>query len=96
MTAALAGWLAQPQNVRGLAAPAPADVRERLDRLARRPASPFDPANFMFGGPGTALQWAAERGLVFGSEWGIDEMPREVALALREGFVAPFRSATRG
>jgi hypothetical protein len=90
LIAALAGWLAQPENVRRLAAQAPANVRAQLAALARRPASPFGLRGIMFGSPGMALPWAAERGLVVGSAWGVDEMPREVALALREDYVAPF------
>ncbi|BCB86233.1 hypothetical protein Psuf_035460 [Phytohabitans suffuscus] len=88
--AALAGWLAQVENVRRLAAQAPADVRAQLGRLALRPTSPFRPGGIMYGSPGMALPWAAERGLVVGSGWGAEEMPREVAFALREGYVAPF------
>jgi hypothetical protein len=90
LIAALAGWLAQPENVRRLVAQAPADVRARLATLALRPASPFGLRGIMFGSPGMALPWAAERGLVVGCEWGVDQMPREVALVLREGYVAPF------
>ncbi|OKI64361.1 helicase-associated domain-containing protein [Micromonospora sp. CB01531] len=87
---ALVGWLARPENVRRLVAQAPADVRARLAALAVRPAQPFDVRGIMFGSASVALPWAAERGLVVGSAWGIEEMPREVALALREGYVAAF------
>lgn len=90
LIAALAGWLAEPENVRRLVAQAPADVRARLDTLARRPASPFDLRGIMLGSPGMALQWAAERGLVVASGWGAEEMPREVALALWKDYAAPF------
>ncbi|MEW2383025.1 helicase-associated domain-containing protein [Micromonospora sp. NPDC047707] len=87
---ALVGWLARPENVRRLVAQAPADLRGRLAALALRPAQPFDARGIMFGSAGVALPWAAERGLVIGSAWGVEEMPREVALALREGYVAAF------
>ncbi|MEU5943372.1 hypothetical protein ABZ807_30380 [Micromonospora sp. NPDC047548] len=87
---ALVGWLAWPENVRRLAAQAPADVRAQLAALALRPAQPFGVRGIMFGSAGVALPWAAERGLVVGSAWGVEEMPREVALALREGYVAAF------
>jgi hypothetical protein len=50
--AVLAGWLAQPENVRRLAAQAPADVRAQLGRLALRPASPFGLGGIMLGAPG--------------------------------------------
>jgi hypothetical protein len=90
LTAALAGWLAQADNVRRLVAQAPADVRARLDWLALRPASPFVMGGITVGPHGMALPWAAERGLVVGSGWGAEVMPREVAFALREGYVAPF------
>ncbi|MEH1011813.1 helicase-associated domain-containing protein [Micromonospora sp. CPCC 206060] len=87
---ALVGWLARPENVRRLVAQAPADVQTRLAALAARPAQPFAVRGIMFGSAGVALPWAAERGLVIGSAWGIEEVPREVALALREGHVAAF------
>ncbi|MFE9202548.1 helicase-associated domain-containing protein [Micromonospora sp. NPDC007230] len=87
---ALVGWLARPENVRRLVAQAPADVRARLAALASRPAQPVHLRGIMFGSAGAALPWAAERGLVVGSAWGAEEMPREVALALREGYVAAF------
>ena len=88
MIVALVGWLARPENVRRLVALAPADVRARLAALALRPARPFSVRGMMFGQAGVALPWAAERGLVVSSAWGVEEMPREVALALREGYVA--------
>lgn len=87
---ALVGWLARPENVRQLVAQAPADVRARLAALALRPARHFAVRGIMFGSAAPVLPWAAERGLVVGSGWGIEEMPREVALALREGYVAAF------
>jgi hypothetical protein len=91
LIAALAGWLAEPQNVRRLVAGAPADVRAALGTLARRTASPFSAHGIIFGSPATVLPWAAERGLLVGrSTWGGAEMPSEIALALREGYAAPF------
>ncbi|MBO3745706.1 helicase-associated domain-containing protein [Streptosporangiaceae bacterium NEAU-GS5] len=33
--------------------------------------------------PGTPEKWAADRGLVFRTQWDVAEMPREVSLALR-------------
>jgi hypothetical protein len=87
---ALVGWLARPENVCQLVAQAPADVRARLAALAMRPAQPFDVRGVIFGSARVALPWAAERGLVVGSAWSVEEMPREVALALREGYVAAF------
>lgn len=87
---ALVGWLARPENVRQLVAQAPADVRARLAALASRPAPPFEVRGIMFGSAGVVLPWAAERDLIVGSAWGVEEMPREVALALREGYVAAF------
>ena len=91
LVAALVGWLAEPGNVRRLAAEAPADVRDQLRHLARQPASPFGRPGVMWGSPGMVLPWAVERGLLIRSMWSVNEMPREVALALRDGFTAPFR-----
>ncbi|MFC0532509.1 hypothetical protein [Phytohabitans kaempferiae] len=90
LVVALSGWLAQPENVRRVVAQAPADVCVQLGMLARRPASPFGLPGITLGAPGMALPWATEHGLLVGSGWGGGEMPREVALALREGYVAPF------
>ncbi|MEU4481723.1 helicase-associated domain-containing protein [Micromonospora sp. NPDC023966] len=87
---ALVGWLARPENVRRLVAQAPADVHAQLAALALRPAGPLNVRGIMFGSAGVALPWAAERGLVVRSAWGVEEMPREVALALRKGYVAAF------
>ncbi|WP_157411082.1 helicase-associated domain-containing protein [Actinoplanes rectilineatus] len=88
---ALAGWLAEPENVRRLVAEAPAEVRGQLGDLARQSDSLFGRPGAMFGSPGMVLPWAVERGLLIRSMWNVSEMPREVALALREGFRAPFR-----
>jgi hypothetical protein len=88
---ALAGWLAQPENVRRLVAEAPAEVRDQLGDLARQSDSLFGRPGVMFGSPGMVLPWAVERGLLVRSMWNVNEMPREVALALRDGFRAPFR-----
>ncbi len=88
---ALAGWLAQPENVRRLVAEAPAEVRDQLGDLARQSDSLFGRPGVMFGSPGMVLPWAVERGLLARSMWNVNEMPREVALALRDGFRAPFR-----
>ena len=88
---AVAGWLAEPENVRRLVAEAPAEVRGQLDELARQSDSPFDRPGVMFGSSGMVLPWAVERGLLVRSMWNVTEMPREVALALRGDFRAPFR-----
>lgn len=88
---ALAGWLAEPENVRRLVAEAPAEVRGQLDDLARQSDSFFGRPGVMFGSPGMVLPWAVERGLLVRSMWNVNELPREVALALREDFRAPFR-----
>ncbi|BCJ57172.1 helicase-associated domain-containing protein [Micromonospora endophytica] len=90
LIAALAGWLAVPENVRRLVAPASADVRRRLTMLAIEPAQPYGMPGMMFGAPGVGVPWAVERGLVVRSDWGVEQMPREVALALREGAVGAF------
>lgn len=91
LVAGLVAWLARPENVHSLVAQAPADVRTDLATLARRSVSAFGVPGMMFGLPRTTgLQWAAERGLVIGSAWSGEQMPREVALALRGGGAAPF------
>ncbi len=83
----LAAWLARPENVRGMVTQAPADVLVRLRTMA---AATFGPSATMFGTPQQAPPWAVDRGLVIRSAWGSSQMPREVTLALREGYVAPF------
>lgn len=88
---ALVGWLTQPENVRRLVAEAPTEVRDQLGDLARQQDSLFGRPGVLFGSPGIVLPWAVERGLVVRSMWNVNEMPREVALALRDGFRAPFR-----
>jgi hypothetical protein len=90
LIAALAGWLAEPAHVRGLLAEAPAEVRSQLDVFAEEPATLFGPSGVKFGPAGTALPWAVDRGLLGSSMWDVTEMPREVALALRADFKAPF------
>lgn len=90
LIAELVAWLAGPHSVRRLVAQAPADVRARLVTLAERHHTPYGVEGFMFGAPTTRLPWAAERGLVVGAAWGGEQMPREVALALRDGPAAPF------
>ncbi|WP_250038050.1 helicase-associated domain-containing protein [Paractinoplanes maris] len=87
---ALASWLARPENVRRLAAEAPADVRDQLVTLASQPVTSFGPPGMMFGSPGMVLPWAIDHGLLIRSGWNVTEMPREVALALRDGYTAPF------
>jgi hypothetical protein len=90
LIAELAAWLVRPENVRSLVAQAPADVRARLAAIAQRPVSPYGMYAIMSGAASTTLPWAAERGLVIGSPWCGEQMPREVALALRSGGAAPF------
>lgn len=91
LIAELVAWLARPENVRQLVGQAPADVRSQLATLAQRHHTPYGVQGFMFGVAATRLPWAVERGLVIGSPWGGgQQMPREVALALRDGPVAPF------
>jgi hypothetical protein len=76
---ALVSWLAEPENVRRLAAEAPADVRAQLGVIARRLTMPR-----------VTSTWAVDRGLLVRSAWNVYEMPREVELALRDGYSAPF------
>ena len=90
LISALAGWLAQPDNVRAMVAEAPADVRGQLRELARQPVTGFGRPVVLFGSPGMLLPWAVERGLLVRSMWNSNEMPREVALALRDDVRAPF------
>lgn len=90
LIADLVAWLAGPDSVRRLVAQAPADVRAQLVTLANHRHTPYGVQGLMFGTPATRLPWAAERGLVVGSAWSGEQMPREVALALRDGPAAPF------
>jgi hypothetical protein len=91
LISALAAWLAQPENVRRLVAEAPPGVRGQLGALAQRSDSPFGRSGVMFGSPGMIVPWAVERGLLVRSTWNVNEMPREVALALRDDVKAPFQ-----
>jgi hypothetical protein len=90
LIAELVAWLARPENVRQLVAQAPRNLRAQLVTLAERHHTPYGVQGIMFGAPATRMPWAAERGLVVGSAWGGEQMPREVALALRDGPAAPF------
>lgn len=85
----LTGWLGEPENVRDVLASAPAETRRRLEEMAWEQPEPY---GVYFGRVPASLSWAAERGLVLPSGWGrAEQMPREVALALRGGdFRAPF------
>ncbi|SFE62528.1 Helicase conserved C-terminal domain-containing protein [Actinoplanes philippinensis] len=62
---------------------------EQITELADLPVLSFRHAGLRFGTPGLPLPWAEERGLVV-SAWGVIQMPREVALALRGNGSAPF------
>ncbi|HWS34899.1 MAG TPA: helicase-associated domain-containing protein [Actinoplanes sp.] len=84
LVAALTGWLARPENVRGLLDEAPPGVRRQLTDLAKEP-------EVLYGSPGMVLPWAVERGLLIRTMLSVNAMPREVALALRGDFTAPFQ-----
>ncbi|MFC7532210.1 helicase-associated domain-containing protein [Actinoplanes sp. GCM10030250] len=88
---ALAGWLARPENVRGLVAAAPTSIRDQLQSLAWDSDTSFGRPGVMFGSAGMVLPWAVDRGLLIRSNWSMNEMPREVALALRDGSGASFQ-----
>ncbi|MEV0714446.1 helicase-associated domain-containing protein [Asanoa sp. NPDC050611] len=80
---AVAAVLADAGRVRAAIDTAPADTRERLDRLAHH-----GPAVEL---PGRALAWALDRGLVLPDGWRRATMPREVAMVLRGAhWHAPF------
>ncbi|MFI5955223.1 helicase-associated domain-containing protein [Cryptosporangium sp. NPDC051539] len=89
LVARIATWLADPDNVVRLVASAPADVPRRLGELATRPAPRYA---IFFGSPSEPLPWATRRGLLISSDYShTEQMPREVAIALRGAdYVAPF------
>jgi XPB/Ssl2-like helicase family protein len=91
LISALVGRLAQPDKVRVMVAEAPADVQDQLRGLARQPVTGFGRPVVLFGSPPVALPWAVERGLLVRSAWNSNEMPLEVALALRDDVRAPFQ-----
>ena len=93
LIAGIAGPLTDPGQVRSLVAGASAAVRARLHRLATDgPATEHLAAWYGYQPPDPELRWAAERGLVLADSWGVPQLPREAAVALRgPGWHAPFR-----
>jgi hypothetical protein len=76
LVAAMAEWLADPDNLRQLLLTASVGIRAEIERLA-------------WDGPVTtavrtpAMAWALARGLVYSQYWNAVEMPGEVGRALR-------------
>lgn len=93
LLASIAGLLTDPERVRELVAGASAAVRARLHRLAvDGPATEHFAAWYGYHQPDPELRWAAERGLVLADSWGVPQLPREAAVALRgPGWHAPFQ-----
>jgi hypothetical protein len=90
LVARIATELSDPERVRALVATADARTRARLERLAVE-GPPSDEGWYGYYEPDPALRWAAQRGLVLPDTWGVVQVPREVAMALRgRGWHAPF------
>jgi len=91
---ALVAYLGNVDNVREILATAPGEVSEYLATLADERApdeeAMYDPGRYRQRQ--AAIQWAGERGLMIGAQYGYDwQMPAEVARALRgPGYHAPF------
>jgi hypothetical protein len=92
LIAGIAGLLTDPERVRELVGGAGAAVRARLHRLATDgPATEHFAAWYGYHQPDPELRWAAERGLVLADSWGVPQLPREAAVALRgPAWHAPF------
>jgi hypothetical protein len=92
LIAGIAEVLTDPERVRELVGQAGPAVRTRLHRLATDgPAVEHFAAWYGYHQPDQELRWAAERGLVLADSWGVPQLPREAAVALRgPGWRAPF------
>ncbi len=97
VVATLIAALRDAGRVRSIVDSSPTPVAEMLNRLATSGETVMDHEYYYggarYGNDGTAVRWAAARGLVMRAEaWGTElVMPLEVALALRgPGYTAPF------
>lgn len=97
LIAAITGRLTDPEQVRRLVARAAPAVRDRLQQLAvDGPAAEPFAAWYGYHQPDPQLRWAAERGLVLADSWGVPQLPREAAVALRgPDWHAPFHPQPR-
>ncbi|MPZ28749.1 MAG: hypothetical protein GEV12_20720 [Micromonosporaceae bacterium] len=97
LIAGITGLLTDPERVRELVAGATPAVRGRLLQLAvDGPAAEHFAAWYGYHQPDPELRWAAERGLVLADSWGVPQLPREAAVALRgPGWHAPFHPQPR-
>ncbi|WP_214416685.1 helicase-associated domain-containing protein [Sphaerisporangium fuscum] len=78
----LTAALADPDRLSALLQDAPDGTVSLLDEFAwDGPVRGVDGNRFLT--PGTPEKWAADRGLLYRTQWDMAEMPREVALALR-------------
>ncbi|WP_155339758.1 helicase-associated domain-containing protein [Acrocarpospora corrugata] len=82
MVARATALLGDPERLTDLVSGAPDGTVGVLDDFAwDGPVRSVDGNRFL--NAGTPEQWAADRGLLFRTQWDVAEMPREVALALR-------------
>ncbi|GAA1005658.1 hypothetical protein Aple_051870 [Acrocarpospora pleiomorpha] len=82
MVARVTALLSDPERLTELVTTAPDGTVGVLDDFAwDGPVRSVDGNRFL--NAGTPEKWAADRGLLFRTQWDVAEMPREVALALR-------------
>ena len=78
-----------PAAVDAALAAAPTEARRLLDALDAGSGLVHDPNVNLFGrrppSPDPALRWLVERAFLVPAEWGVFQVPREVALSLRGG-----------
>lgn len=91
LVARIAALLGDADRVRELVAGADATTRARLHQLATHGPAATTSAWYGHHPPDPELRWAAGRGLVVADSWGVPQVPREAAVALRgPGWHAPF------
>ncbi len=82
MIARVSALLSDTESLSSLIAEAPDGTLGMLDDFAwDGPVRSVDGDSFL--APGAPEKWALDRGILFRTQWGVAEIPREVALALR-------------
>lgn len=89
---AIEAVLCDPERVRELVSHAGSQISARLRALADSgPDTEHISGWYGYYEPEQALRWGTGRGLVITDSWGVPQLPREVAMALRgPGWHAPF------